>query len=274
MPSRRLVAALLALLIAATGTSLAVADGGPGAADASGRKDHDHRGGKGHDRDRQPPAPPAPAPAPTSATPAPAPVAPPPAPVAPAPAPAPAAATPELGRSVALAPVAGTVLVRVPGGDPAPLVDGAALPTGTRVDARQGAVALTSALDAAGATQTGRFTGGVFVVRQAASAKGLTQIVLVGGALQRCRATTARTATAHTAKKRKPIRRLWGRDDGGRFQTRGRGSVATVRGTRWLTEDFCDGTRTTVTSGAVAVRSRRTGRTTLVHAGHHRFVAR
>ena len=42
---------------------------------------------------------------------------------------------------------------------------------------------------------------------------------------------------------------------------------ATVRGTRWLTLDRCDGTLTRVTEGAVAVRDRRRGRTVLVEAG-------
>jgi hypothetical protein len=204
-------------------------------------------------------------------------------PPAPAPAPTPVApalpAAPVLGQTVGLAPVSGTVLVRAPGGSPVPLAAGAdPLPTGSRVDARAGEVALTTALDAAGTVQTGAFRGGIFEVRQVASGKGLTRIVLVGGAWGACRATARRavTATAHAAKKRKrkPVRSLWGSDDHGRFQTQGGGSVATVRGTRWLTEDFCDGTRTTVASGAVAVRSRRTGKTIVVRAGDSRFVAR
>ncbi|MCW2983605.1 MAG: hypothetical protein JWR63_1175, partial [Conexibacter sp.] len=161
---------------------------------------------------------------------------------------------------------------RAPGGEPVALPAGVAtLPTGTRVDTRAGAVDLTSARDANGTTQTGRFSGGVFEVRQSPGGRGLTQLVLVGGHWGAC-ATNA--YVKRSAKRRKPIRRLWGSDDHGRFQTRGGGSVATVRGTRWLTEDFCDGTRTTVAAGAVAVRSRRTGKTVLVGAGHRRFVAR
>ena len=45
------------------------------------------------------------------------------------------------------------------------------------------------------------------------------------------------------------VRRLWGRDRGGRYRTYGRHSHATVRGTRWLTEDRCLGTYTRVTEG-------------------------
>lgn len=206
-----------------------------------------------------------------------------------APAPAPTAptttaATPVLDTTVAVAATAGTVSVRRPGADAAQPLTAAplALPTGTRVDTRHGEVALTSAVDARGTTQTGRFSGGVFEVRAAAG--GYTRLVLVGGHWASCKTTnnSAHAAyvgsRAHAAKKKrpaaKPIRSLWGQDDHGRFQTRGSGSVATVRGTRWLTTDTCAGTTTTVTKGAVDVRSRRTGRTRRVTAGHSLFVAR
>ena len=53
-----------------------------------------------------------------------------------------------------------------------------------------------------------------------------------------------------------------------RFRTRGANSVATVRGTRWWTEDRCDGTLTRVRQGSVIVRNLRTGRRVIVRAGH------
>jgi hypothetical protein len=62
-------------------------------------------------------------------------------------------------------------------------------------------------------------------------------------------------------------RSLWGRDSGGRWRTHGQNSVATVRGTRWLTQDRCGGTLTRVTQGAVVVRSRHSDRRVLVKAG-------
>ena len=64
------------------------------------------------------------------------------------------------------------------------------------------------------------------------------------------------------------MRRLWGRDSGGRYRTFGRHSQATVRGTRWLTADRCDGTLTRVTADAVAVRDRARHRTVIVRSGH------
>ena len=64
-------------------------------------------------------------------------------------------------------------------------------------------------------------------------------------------------ATA-AAKRRKRVRRLWG-DGKGSFRTSGRYSAATVRGTRWLTEDRCDGTITRVVRGEVRGRRLRRG---------------
>ena len=66
---------------------------------------------------------------------------------------------------------------------------------------------------------------------------------------------------------RRVVRSLWARDRGGRFRTYGNNSVATARGTAWVTTDRCDGTVTRVREGAVAVKDRRTGRTVIVRAG-------
>jgi hypothetical protein len=181
--------------------------------------------------------------------------------------------TPAVAESVGVAVASGTVYVRTDDGRPAqPLAASSAIPVGAHVDARAGTVELTSAVDATGATQTATFSGAVFAVRQPRDADGLTQIVLTGG--PRCAATTRHATRAVTARRRKPVRSLWGQDDHGRFQTHGRGSVATVRGTRWLTQDSCDGTLTRVTRGAVAVRDLAKHKTVIVHAGHSYFAAR
>jgi hypothetical protein len=188
-----------------------------------------------------------------------------------------AAAAPELGTAVGVAQADGRVVIRTAEGRPVQgLVAGAAVPVGTHIDARQGTVALASAVDARGTTQVGRFSGAIFEVRQAPGGHGVTQVVLLGGAWGRCHAPVAHGVSAGpravaAARKRKPVRSLWGSDDHGRFQTRGRGSVATVRGTRWLTEDYCDGTLTRVTAGAVAVRDLARHTTVLVTAGHSYF---
>ena len=168
--------------------------------------------------------------------------------------------TPVAGRSVAVGTATGTVLVRSANGRFVKLGDGRDLPVGGEIDATRGTVRLTSAADADGTPQTGLFTGGRFRVTQTKGDKPLTQLELTGGSFAACRAR-ARAAKAGGG------RRLWGRDNGGRFQTRGKTAAATVRGTRWLTEDTCEGTRVQVAQGAVTVRDLVRRRDVLVRAG-------
>jgi hypothetical protein len=182
-----------------------------------------------------------------------------------------AAPEPELGRSMAVAPLQGTIKIKPPGSSGfTTLAAGDSVPVGTLVDTRRGTVKLTSALGT-GTTQAGEFRGALFQVRQPRAGRGTTDIVLRGGDFGRCPRTSSRRARAATASARRPkppTRRLWARDKGGRFRTHGRNSVATVRGTSWVTTDTCAGTRTRVTEGAVAVRDRHRGKTVLVRAGH------
>jgi hypothetical protein len=157
-----------------------------------------------------------------------------------------------LGKSVAVGPVAGKVRVQKPNGHGfSTLADGADVPSGSIVDATYGTVALTTALDTSGATQTARFHGATFKVVQAKHGKGMIDIYL-RGSLGSCPADGARVASIAAKQKRKS-RSLWGQDRGGRFRTHGASSVATVRGTHWLTEDTCAGTLTKVAEGVVSV---------------------
>jgi hypothetical protein len=170
---------------------------------------------------------------------------------------------PVLGETVAVGPRRGSVKVRSADGKSFTLTAGATIPAGSVIDTTNGTVALTSALDEDGAVQTAEFSGGRFMVRQSATGDGVVDIYLKGS-IGRCKAKTARLAS--TSKKR-PGRRLWGRDRNGKFRTHGNDSVASVRGTRWLTEDTCAGTRTRVTEGSVAVRDLNRKRTVIVRAG-------
>jgi hypothetical protein len=167
-----------------------------------------------------------------------------------------------LGRTFAAGTRAGTVRVRKPHGGFVTLAAGTDVPSGAIVDARHGTVALTSALES-GKTQTAEFGGGRFVVRQSRSGHGMVDVFL-RGRLGSCRARIASIAR----KRRARGRSLWGRDHGGRYRTHGANSVATVRGTRWLTRDTCAGTLTKVTRGVVSVRDLRRKRTVTVRAGH------
>jgi streptogramin lyase len=176
---------------------------------------------------------------------------------------------PVLGQAVVVRPLKGNVTVRRPRAARfAPLAAGERVPVGSLVDTRRGTVELTSARNGSGATQTGQFWGGVFQVRQTRSGHGVTDLVLRRGSFAGCRAGAARASVvANASARRRTVRRLWGKDSHSRFRTHGRDSVATVRGTSWMTADRCDGTITRVTSGKVSVRDLRRHRSVLLTAG-------
>ena len=183
---------------------------------------------------------------------------------------------PELGDLVVVRPN-GRVRYKRPGQRWRPVPAwGAELPSGVAFDTRRGSLRLTTALRD-GATQTGSFGGGVFKVRQPRRARGRVDLHLRGGSFKGCaRRTRARgsdSGVSAVASRSRRVRRLWGRDSGGRYRTYGRHSHATVRGTRWLTVDRCGSTLTRVTEGAVVVRDLARRRNVLVRAGHS-YVAR
>ena len=114
-----------------------------------------------------------------------------------------------------------------------------------------------------GKTQAGDFYRGLFVITQTRGAKPITQLALAGKLS--CGKKKGRRATA-SAKKKK-VRRLWG-DGKGRFRTKGRYGAATVRGTKWLTEDRCGSTKVTVKRGTVVVRDFAKHKNKIIKKGH------
>jgi hypothetical protein len=172
---------------------------------------------------------------------------------------------PALGSSVGL-DARGTVTVRRPGTrTPVALSAGSVVPMNSVIDATAGSVAVTSVLPS-GKTQTGRFRGGAFQVRQAR--KGYIDLYLRGRSCHRRTGAHAASASVTATASRRKGRRLFGSDHGGRFRTHGRHSQATVRGTRWMVEDRCDGTLTRVSEGAVIVKDFTKKKRVLVKAGH------
>ena len=178
------------------------------------------------------------------------------------------------GKTVIVNPGKGRVRVRRPASTTFERIDEPArVPVGSVVDAREGQAQLVSTAGTDGRLQAGKFWGSKFEVRQSRGGRGMTTLVLRGGDFSVCRRPARRARRAGVVAnasyiRRDPVRRLWGRDSGGRFRTFGRHSQATVRGTRWLTADRCDGTLTRVAAGAVSVRDRVRHRTVLVRAGH------
>ena len=174
---------------------------------------------------------------------------------------------PDFGKTVVAEPE-GSVRVKAPGGGWESMDPGSELPVGATFDTRRGAVSVTTA-GCRGRRQTGKFGGGLFTLRQPRKACGRVDVYLRGGSFTACRhAGARRSARGAVASAVRRVRRLWGHDNGGRFRTHGRHSQATVRGTRWVTVDRCDGTLTSVRQGAVAVRDFVRHRTLLVRAGH------
>ena len=158
---------------------------------------------------------------------------------------------PQIGRTVVVAPVAGKVRVKERGTRRYQRLDAArAIKLGSSVDASRGGVKLSAA--GGSGTESGVFSKGAFVVTQTRTRPRYVELRLVGGRPQACAQT--QRAGARAAVSRRVIRRLRAQARG-HFRTRGRNSSATVRGTRWVTEDRCDGTVVTSQEGTVETRT-------------------
>jgi hypothetical protein len=162
-------------------------------------------------------------------------------------------ASPVLASTADLTLVSGTVLIRLPGATTfTPLTSATSIALGSTINATDGTVSLTVALPD-GATQTGQFYGGEFVLTQ--SKTGTTIATLAGGSYAGCPAPRRKGAARIAASKKKPntvIRQLWGNAHGD-YTTKGRYGSAGVSGTIWLTQDRCDGTYVRVTKDNVIV---------------------
>ena len=161
-----------------------------------------------------------------------------------------------------------------------PIKGAEVLPVGSVVHAVRGRLALTSASappTGGGATPTQKadFYDGIFQIRQKNARKPVTDLALRTPDLKKVCGANARSVIAGSfsakSKKKKSTSKkvasqLWG-DGKGAFRTTGRHSAATVRGTKWLTQERCDGTLTRVTSGVVRVFDKNTKKTVTVRAG-------
>ncbi len=176
---------------------------------------------------------------------------------------------PVLAQTGDIAAVSGQVLVRLPGTSTfVALSSVTQIPFGTVIDATHGSVSVTTA-GPHGTTQTVTLSEGEFVLTQGRD--GMVVATLTGGDFSGCptareRAHTARSASTRTAGKH-VVRKLWA-EGHGNFTTDGNYASASVRGTRWLTEDLCEGTLIHVATDRVAVVNRVNHRHVTVKAGH------
>ena len=158
---------------------------------------------------------------------------------------------PKTGKSVVVKRAKGTVFVSKRGSSKRTRLGSKAvsLPVGSTIDATRGTARLTSTGNRSGSKlQSADFYDGAFTVSQNKASAPLTELTLKGGDFNGCAAAAKGKSNVFAAASSR--RRLWGRGKG-RFRTRGRNGTATVRGTTWLTEDLCEGTRAASRSGEV-----------------------
>jgi hypothetical protein len=154
---------------------------------------------------------------------------------------------PVAGKSVNVSVASGTVTCRRGAASFAKVTTSTQFAVGEECDTSKGALVLTSA-GPAGTTQTGLFSGGRFIVTQRSGAIPVTVLTLSGPLLP---CTDCRTpSTAGSSRKRE--RHVSG-SARGHFETKGKYATASVKGTKWETQDTPGATVVRVTSGTVIV---------------------
>jgi hypothetical protein len=189
--------------------------------------------------------------------------------------------SPVFGKTGTAVPVSGTVLLKGPGEKSFSQLEATGtILAGTLLDTARGTVRLITATGAGRgsgrsepAVESGLFHAGVFRFTQKLAPSrlkggrriGFTVLRLIDSAPNRCAAgrRAARNSRAH----HHDGGRLWGNAHGN-YQSEGHDATVTVRGTKWLTEDTCRGTRVKVARGVVSVRDIPHHRTVLVKAPH------
>jgi hypothetical protein len=176
---------------------------------------------------------------------------------------------PVLAVSGNLLPLSGKVCVKLPGSKVCvPLTGLRQVPFGTIIDARHGKVTLTTAAPGGG-TQSITYYGGMLKIGQ--SKNGTVTATLVGGSFKGCPTARERShiaqASARRTSRRHTVRKLWSEGHGS-YSTKGNYATGAVLGTRWLTEDRCEGTLIRVVTDKVLVRDLVTHRKHVVKAGH------
>jgi phosphodiesterase/alkaline phosphatase D-like protein len=212
---------------------------------------------------------------------------------------------PQIGQTANLVPVSGFVLIKPPNGFSyhavghevvagappkgqgfVPLTQVRQVPIGSEIDSTRGTLNLFVNNGKTHHTQRAHLKGGIYKVTQVSRGphKGLTTFTLKEGAFTGAPSFSACTAKSKTAAEtasvphgKKPslsskiLQTLRASDNGGKFQTKGKYSSATVRGTDWGVMERCDGDLTVVHRGVVDVLDFHTRKTVTLHAGQSFF---
>ena len=182
---------------------------------------------------------------------------------------APSPGAPTVAKSFDVKPTQGVVLIQV-NGKLVPLTQLKQIPAGAVIDALHGTLNLVTSTGKGHTTQTGTFAGAIFKVTQDHS--GLTTLTLVENAFKgapsyaSCKVAHGKASAA--ALSAKTLQLLKGKDNHGKFRTKGRYAAATTRGTAWSVADRCDGTLTKVTQSSVLVNDFVRHISLILHAGH------
>ena len=169
-----------------------------------------------------------------------------------------------------------------------PLTQNVKIPFESAVDPKDDVVRLVTARNRAGARQVASVSLGRFGVHQEGGRRPVTELRLVGS-LPDCGGSSTRPQRANRAARSSPRRLLVEvgkhgpaaknseraalsaarskRRRGGNVRARGRYSWGSSFGTKWLTEERCNGTLTKVISGIVLVRDFGLRRTVTVRPG-------
>jgi hypothetical protein len=136
------------------------------------------------------------------------------------------------------------------------------LPPGTIVDVSNGAAITLADPKGHKAVFYGEKDGVPSLFVFVGVVRKFVELRLTGGDFSVCNAARA---VQGTAKKEKPVRRLWGKGKGS-FRTKGRYVAAAVRGTWWLTADYCTLSLVKVKRGVMTVRNLVTKKIVIVRA--------
>jgi hypothetical protein len=136
------------------------------------------------------------------------------------------------------------------------------LPPGTIVDVSNGAAVTLADPKGRKAVFYGKKDGVPSMFVMAGVVRRFVELRLTGGDFKVCKTRSVQRA----GKSEKPVRRLWGKGKGS-FRTKGRYAAAAVRGTWWLTEDYCTRTLVKVKRGVMTVRDLVKKKTVIVPAG-------
>lgn len=160
---------------------------------------------------------------------------------------------PVVSQTANARPVSGQVRVREAGTTRfVPLTQPEQVKFGTIFDTRKGSVQIVIA-NGKGGFDAATFSEGMFKLLQPKAKRPIAELQLFGGNFKGCPKAARGGAANSAATRGRSVRHLWG-NGSGNFRTKGRFASATIRGTKWLTDDRCFGTLARVTIGSVTVR--------------------